>query len=1231
MEKNKDELLLNVREILTASTMPFMKTLFTDSGSGAGGAASGGAGGASGGAGGARDKQSQSLQFRKQLSTLMDVLNATEPHYIRCIKPTNTKKPNVFEAPICLQQLRYAGVFEAVRIRQLGYPFRWTYDMFYRRYRCCAGHPRFRNLIPAGMNWKEGARELVADLSVAAPALDGVLKFGKTMVLYRADPNRILEMMRDYARDNAARVAQRVFRGFRVRKMTKRLFAMRDRMRAAMKARDLGLVTAALQEGAAAKHRLFEMRALEALHKVLLEEKACRETLQALLPFDPVVKYAEYEAALKDASRLGLKEPLVDQVTYKFGTVKDRIETKANLIKGIDMGDKDLILKSLKRAEELKVEWGDIVPPELIAQATETLAIIAKEEATLDELKAVLAAGAAGGSVGALDVSGVETAALEAVLTEALSGRVRINTRVGQNLVLTCQRVRDLRKALKSSEWPAIEAAVATVAAMRADGTLAPQAVDEVKKAEAEVADRRISRTITHALSVGVPRGRVGELHVTPADAAALQAALDTATAQATELGGLSPPATHLLNCAKLIVRLRNALSTGDWPALRKVLLEVCDHRMPEAVAPELAAAKDEVENHEIIRQMAEALEKGFATGTVSKLDASHVDLSLLLRAATHADNIGPKTVKAQQTLKLVKLVRRLRESLQAGDYPAVLETVKQASTVPREYVPHTTADELLLAQYEAENVTIVRTLREAVSSGAARGLVGAVPRSTINTALLTAGIKKAKALIPRSEEALWLLEVSEALLALRNTYRETDWARLNDAILQVRGLDHSRPAARAVEAAPVMKERTRAPAARMSIAPGAMGGILGGSMLADLAGAGRSRTTSSETRDRPVSMRLGGGGGLGGSDGGRPVSGAYSTSASVAGSDTVSDGGGDHDDGGFALPEEVQSELGLLQDELDNYNLITDLTAALSTGAATGPLGMLDTTTLQLGELDMALKRHDRAMVIKTPLAASLLYTARVASDLRHGLQGGDWDKIGATLHIVAANNARVVRFAAASNPELRALERATTIPTSALGQVEVPAFADDPVVIETALFTLHTVGIAEVARVEQEVEYRRVLAQMTASLESGGPFTGPSGLDSSTVTVDALAAAIDASRALGARTEVSKHLTNLCRLTWQMRTAVLEDDWVSGWPGAGAMVSHMSTAHTFVSSCAAERGVAPVRRWRRAGQEHAAAGGCDGATRTVGRDGAVPARGQQPAHRADVGAGGRGGSRHG
>lgn len=44
--------------------------------------------------------------LQQQLQSLLETLSATEPHYIRCIKPNNVLKPAIFENCNVLQQLR---------------------------------------------------------------------------------------------------------------------------------------------------------------------------------------------------------------------------------------------------------------------------------------------------------------------------------------------------------------------------------------------------------------------------------------------------------------------------------------------------------------------------------------------------------------------------------------------------------------------------------------------------------------------------------------------------------------------------------------------------------------------------------------------------------------------------------------------------------------------------------------------------------------------------------------------------------------------------------------------------------------------------------------------------------------------------------------------------------------------------------------------------------------------
>lgn len=74
-------------------------------------------------------------QFKEQLSSLIENVQKTDPHYIRCIKPNDAAKPLQMTRKRTTEQLRYGGVLEAVRVARAGYPVRLVHAGFYQRYR----------------------------------------------------------------------------------------------------------------------------------------------------------------------------------------------------------------------------------------------------------------------------------------------------------------------------------------------------------------------------------------------------------------------------------------------------------------------------------------------------------------------------------------------------------------------------------------------------------------------------------------------------------------------------------------------------------------------------------------------------------------------------------------------------------------------------------------------------------------------------------------------------------------------------------------------------------------------------------------------------------------------------------------------------------------------------------------------------------------------------------------
>ncbi|KAF4098579.1 unconventional myosin-Vb isoform X2 [Onychostoma macrolepis] len=126
-------------------------------------------------------------QFRNSLHLLMETLNATTPHYVRCIKPNDLKESFVFDSRRAVQQLRACGVLETIRISAAGYPSRWTYPDFFSRYR----------VLMTKKDMTIGDKKQVCKNLLETLIKDpDKFQFGKTKIFFRAGQVAYLEKLR---------------------------------------------------------------------------------------------------------------------------------------------------------------------------------------------------------------------------------------------------------------------------------------------------------------------------------------------------------------------------------------------------------------------------------------------------------------------------------------------------------------------------------------------------------------------------------------------------------------------------------------------------------------------------------------------------------------------------------------------------------------------------------------------------------------------------------------------------------------------------------------------------------------------------------------------------------------------------------------------------------------------------------------------------------------------------
>ncbi|KTW28883.1 hypothetical protein T552_01512 [Pneumocystis carinii B80] len=124
--------------------------------------------------------------FKSSLIGLMDTINSTNVHYIRCIKPNDEKVSWKFEPKLVLSQLRACGVLETIRISSAGFPGRWTFQEFISRYYILV-HSSF---------WNNEAKKLSIEILEKTVDDSNKYQIGLTKIFFRAGMLAYFEHLR---------------------------------------------------------------------------------------------------------------------------------------------------------------------------------------------------------------------------------------------------------------------------------------------------------------------------------------------------------------------------------------------------------------------------------------------------------------------------------------------------------------------------------------------------------------------------------------------------------------------------------------------------------------------------------------------------------------------------------------------------------------------------------------------------------------------------------------------------------------------------------------------------------------------------------------------------------------------------------------------------------------------------------------------------------------------------
>ncbi|KAL8872641.1 MAG: hypothetical protein Q9174_001766, partial [Haloplaca sp. 1 TL-2023] len=194
-DKNKDQLLKDLLNLVGASSNPFVHSLFPHQVN-------------------QDDKRRPPTagdKIKSSANELVATLMKSQPSYIRTIKPNDNKSPSEYNTANVMHQIKYLGLQENVRIRRAGFAYRQTFDRFVERFFLLSPKISYAGEYRGNHDSLADTKQILKDTSIPVDEYQmGVTKaFIKTPESLFA-----LETMRDRYWHNMAIRIQRAWRNY---------------------------------------------------------------------------------------------------------------------------------------------------------------------------------------------------------------------------------------------------------------------------------------------------------------------------------------------------------------------------------------------------------------------------------------------------------------------------------------------------------------------------------------------------------------------------------------------------------------------------------------------------------------------------------------------------------------------------------------------------------------------------------------------------------------------------------------------------------------------------------------------------------------------------------------------------------------------------------------------------------------------------------------------------------
>ena len=301
---------------------------------------------------GKANKATLGTQFCKQLSSLMETVNAAAPHFVKCMKPNDKSSPKMFMVENVIEQLRCAGILSLCQLRKVGFCERITFDAFVSKYSCISGKSSKSGKDILEVLERLGSKSLLEK--------DGWVK-GHTKIMLKTEQHSKLEKALVIIKRKAVTEIEKQVQVWLFRKRFAEIVHMKQNLKAAMKSMNLSEIQTCMSF---LRDRLPSVyHALPAFKEAKVLAERLKREFEAISLLKKAIESKHIQtlkSALKTSTELGYeREVFMEASSLLQGMLREG--AVAGLLVAIESKDKSELQRAISKAKSLELSGDENV------------------------------------------------------------------------------------------------------------------------------------------------------------------------------------------------------------------------------------------------------------------------------------------------------------------------------------------------------------------------------------------------------------------------------------------------------------------------------------------------------------------------------------------------------------------------------------------------------------------------------------------------------------------------------------------------------------------------------------------------------------------------------------------------------------------------------------------------------------------------------------------------------